>query len=475
MAVLFIVYPGFLSQPNANTKQNHLYGFGTALLAIALMLQAMKTNIRGWKIFCSVLSLALTANYLLIYEYMIGFEGTRLLLLGYALFQGGFRQFRSLLKEIFKRAWPYWLVTAGFLYWRVFIFEGSRNATDVSGLAGNYFGNFRYMSIRLFVETIKDFLDTSIFAWFVQPYQLFSTAPYSNLGFAFLIAGIIASLVLLYAFLFKKWWGADYNEADAPRLIKDFLWIGALVIVCAILPVILSDRQVELYDAYKSYGLHPIAGVVLFIAGIVLMFQPKFRSLVPIALIGISVSTQVLNADYWKPFWEYQRQMWWQLTWRAPDIKDDTLVMTYSSGGYNPQQDYEVWGPINLIYNPEPAETPIIQAEVLNSTTAYNVVGQDVINNYVRDIKLHRDFNNVLVMSRSPISGCLHVIDGRLPVYSESESSLIRQVGEYSRVDRIISSGTAPVPPAAIFGAEPEHGWCYYYQKASLARQNGDW
>ena len=44
MACLFIVYPGFLSQPNANTKQNHLYGFGTALLSMALMLQAMKTN-----------------------------------------------------------------------------------------------------------------------------------------------------------------------------------------------------------------------------------------------------------------------------------------------------------------------------------------------------------------------------------------------------------------------------------------------
>lgn len=475
MAVLFIVYPGFLSQPNANTKQNHLYGFGTALLSIALMLQAMKTNIRGWKILCSILSLALTANYLFIYEYMIGFEGTRLILLGYALFQDGFRQFRSLLKEIFKRVWPYWLVTAGFLYWRVFVFEGSRNATDVSGLAGSYFSNFRYMSVRLIAETIKDFLDTSIFAWFVQPYQLFSTAPYSNLGFAFLIAGIVALLVVLYAFLFKKWWGADYNEADAPRLIKDFLWIGALVIVCAIVPVILSDRQVELYDSYKSYGLHPIAGVILFIAGVVLMFQPKFRSLVPVALIGISVSTQVLNADYWKPFWEYQRQTWWQLTWRAPDIQDNTLVMTYSSGGYNPQQDYEVWGPINLIYNPEPAETPAIQAEVLNPDTAYSVLKKDVINNYVRDIKLHRDFNNTLVMSRSPISGCLHVFDGRLPVYSENESSLIRQVGEYSQVDRIVSSGTAPVPPASIFGSEPEHGWCYYYQKASLARQNGDW
>jgi hypothetical protein len=475
MAVLFIVYPGFLSQPNANTKQNHLYGFGTALLSIALMLQALKTNARGWKVFYSVLSLLLTANYLFIYEYMIGFEGTRLILLGYVLFQNGVRGFRSLATEITRRAWPYWVVTAGFLYWRVFIFEGSRNATDVSGLTESYLSNFRYMSIRLIIETAKDFLDTSIFAWFVQPYQLFSTAPYSRLGYALLIAGIVASLVLLYSLLFKKWWGEDYNESETPRLVKDFIWIGALVIICAVLPVILSDRQVELYDSYKSYGLHPIAGVVLFIAGIVLMFQPNFRSLIPIALVGISVSTQVLNADFWKPFWGFQHQMWWQLTWRAPDIKDDTLVMTYSSDGYNPQQDYEIWGPVNLIYNPEPARAPAIQAEVLNADTTYSILKKDVLNNHVRGIPLHRDFNNVLLMSMSPLSSCLHIIDGRLPVYSERESSLIRQVGEYSQVDRIIPSGTAPMPPSSIFGSEPAHGWCYFYQKASLARQTGDW
>jgi hypothetical protein len=30
-------------------------------------------------------------------------------------------------------------------------------------------------------------------------------------------------------------------------------------------------------------------------------------------------------------------------------------------------------------------------------------------------------------------------------------------------------------PPEIVFGPEPEHGWCYYYQKADLARQRGDW
>ncbi len=475
MTVLFIVYPGFLSQPNANTKQNHLYGFATALLSMAFMLQAMKTNIKGLKISYSLISILLTANYLFIYEYMIGFEGMRLILLGYVLFQDGFREFRTLVREISKRIWPYLLVTAGFLYWRVFIFEGARNATDAFGLAGSYLSNFRYMSIRLILETAKDFLDTSVFAWFVEPYQLFSAAPYSNLTYAFLIAGTVAALVWLYTTLFKKWWGAEFNEAKTSHLMKDFIWIGAIVVVCAILPVILSDRQVDLYDTYKSYGLHPIAGVILFVAGILLMLQPNFRRLILIALIVVSVSTQVLNADTWEQYWDYQRKMWWQLTWRAPDIKDDTLVMAYVTGGFNPQQDYEVWGPLNLIYNPAPATEPAIQAEVLNSDTAYSILKKDVLNNRVRGIKLHRDFNNLLLLSLPTSNSCFHVVDGELPVYAERESLLVQQVGEYSHVDRIVPSGTSPVPPFSIFGSEPERGWCYYYQKASLARQNGNW
>jgi hypothetical protein len=167
--------------------------------------------------------------------------------------------------------------------------------------------------------------------------------------------------------------------------------------------------------------------------------------------------------------------MWWQLTWRAPDIQDDTLVMTYSANGYNPQQDYEIWGPLNLIYRPQLSKAPPIQAEVLNSDTTENILKLKVLNNDVRDIPLHRDFNNLLLMSLSPVSSCLHIVDGSLPVYAQGEALLLKQVGEYSHSDRIIPNGETPVPPASIFGMEPEHGWCYYYQKASLARQRGDW
>ena len=37
------------------------------------------------------------------------------------------------------------------------------------------------------------------------------------------------------------------------------------------------------------------------------------------------------------------------------------------------------------------------------------------------------------------------------------------------------SGGDPARPPAYFFGAEPEPGWCYYYEKADLARQRGDW
>ena len=475
MAVLFVIYPGFLSQPNANTKQNHLYGFGTALLSIALMLQAIKTRQTAWKIACILLSLILTANYLWIYEYMIGFEGTRLILVGFVYFRDGLREIRKLAVETLKWLWPYWLITAVFLYWRVFVFEGDRNATDISGLAGSYLSDLRYMSIRLILESVKDFLDTSIFAWFIESYHQFSLAPYANLLFSLLIAGIVVSLVWLYSLVFEKNWGTEYHESETPRLRKEFLWIGAVVIVFAILPVIFSGRQLDLYDPYKSYGLHPIPGVILFITGVVLMLQPVFRRWALIALIGISVSTQVLNADYWEQYWNIQRDMTWQLTWRAPDIQDDTLVMASISGGFNPQQDYEIWGPINLVYNPGAAKAPAIQAEVLNSDTAYSILRKDIKNNRVRDIRLHRDFNNLLLISYPSSISCFHVIDGTLPAYSGSESLLVQQVGGYSHVDRIIPSGISPIPPESIFGNEPAHDWCYYYQKASLARQAGDW
>ena len=47
---------------------------------------------------------------------------------------------------------------------------------------------------------------------------------------------------------------------------------------------------------------------------------------------------------------------------------------------------------------------------------------------------------------------------------------------EISNVDLIKRhSHRINILPREIFGQEPEHGWCYFFQKADLASQFGDW
>ncbi len=474
MVVLFVVYPGFLSIPNANTKQNHLFGFASVLLSIAFMLQALNLKRGFWKGFFIITSFLLTINYLFIYEYMLGLEGMRLSLLTYTLYRQGNHNFLSALWEIIKKWSLHALALILFVYWRLFIFSGSRNSTDAVKLAGNYLADTRNMLFRIFFETGKDMLDTGIYAWFVKPYELISKAEYSNLTIAFGISLIVIALIFVYSRLVK----INPNEIFSRKhenFIRDLLVIGAISMLCAILPVVITGRNVDLTDAYKSYGLHPEAGVVMLVVGLTLMLQPRFRKVILFILIGLSVMTQQLNADDWQRLWDYQRQTWWQLSWRAPDIQNDTMVMTYFPDGYLLQQDYEIWGPVNLIYRPDPAKAPAIQSEVLNTDTAYDVLKKTVRDNFDRDIRLHRDFGNLLLMSLPSENSCVHIIDGSLPVYSEHDSLIVRQVGTYSKIDRIIPIGTSPKPSPRIFGAEPAHTWCFYYQKASLARQTGNW
>jgi hypothetical protein len=46
-------------------------------------------------------------------------------------------------------------------------------------------------------------------------------------------------------------------------------------------------------------------------------------------------------------------------------------------------------------------------------------------------------------------------------------------ISNLSRIEATTSSNERP--PKSVFGGEPFHTWCYYYEKADLARQLGNW
>jgi hypothetical protein len=75
-----------------------------------------------------------------------------------------------------------------------------------------------------------------------------------------------------------------------------------------------------------------------------------------------------------------------------------------------------------------------------------------------------------------PAEGCLKVLD---PLYSNKKTFaalpyMLTDPITLSDPTLILPDAPAPAIPTFL-GAEPQHGWCYFYEKAELARQVDDW
>jgi hypothetical protein len=197
-------------------------------------------------------------------------------------------------------------------------------------------------------------------------------------------------------------------------------------------------------------------------------------------LAGLAVMAQYSNSVNYANRWEAMRNFWWQVSWRAPQIAPETvLVAQYSSGSVN--EDYFVWGPANLVYYPEPYEpegktrTPLAAVVLTSDTIQAIQMGIALPERERRGIISTQDLGQTLVMSMPESSSCVHIFDGKQPELSQKEDYRIMLTAGNSDINRILVGESFHTPPSALFGKEPPHEWCYYFQKASLARQRGDW
>jgi hypothetical protein len=69
----------------------------------------------------------------------------------------------------------------------------------------------------------------------------------------------------------------------------------------------------------------------------------------------------------------------------------------------------------------------------------------------------------------------VHVINPKYAWYSYNDPDSILVTGSYSKIDNIQTGNESPYLDPVIFGPEPAHEWCYFFEKAELAVQNEDW
>ena len=468
--IIFLIYPGFLQQPNANTYTNILLSLCFAISSLACTLKVMKANNKKIKLVFSLLAIAMTSLYLLIAEYFIGVEAVRFILICYHIYQKDRKIQKSDFLLIIRNWIPYLITTFVFLTWRLFFFTSARPIMDTRILVNQYLNAPFEMVLRLGVDLIKDVFETLIIGWFVPFYQLTWNSS-ARQWIMSLVLSLVA-LVVTHLLLGMKLTMNDKIKDD--HFSSDAMWIGLICTLVTLFPIIITTRDVRFSMQFDRYTLQAVPGVSIAISGfIAYLSSKKISHIFTSVLILIGVITHYHNALEFSRLGEYQRQLWWQLSWRAPDLRDQTTLAVLLPQGYRLEEGYYVWSPANMIYNPF-SDGIRITSDVINQENLPKMIGKNTYGRVFRRNEYTVEFKNLLLLSFPPNGACLHVIDSSRPAFTNMEDPLIWLLAPNSRIELIDVHAEPKTPPLEIFGNEPNHTWCYYFQKASLALQQGD-
>ncbi len=478
IALLLLIYPGFLSQLNPIDYQAQLLSLCLAFASIAFTVKSLKVQNLASRLAWIGLAIVTGILYPALVEYMLGLEVLRLSFIVQIVAQEQPLASKELLKRVARLWLPFLSAPALFLIWRFFFFETERRATDLGAQIGQVFGS-PLTGLWWLVYWIQDAFRVVFLAWAVPFYNLVFNLRLKD----FLIGAGLSVVVALLAIICLLQLGRSKSETfpeETDRTWKNqILLIGILTALFSLLPVILVNRHADFGD-YSRYTLASAAGVGMIVTVLLFLVGSARLRMALVALLVFAASfTHYANAVYAVQETEDVRAFWWQIAWRAPDIKaGTTLVANYPVSGI--PEDYFVWSPANFIYYPEkqnviPIKLQLPAAVLTEDVVLQILVGKGEETPLRRGNELTRNFGNVLVMTQSSENSCVHILDGRSPDLSISDPQKILLIASNSKVENVGLDGGQPIPPVSIFGKEPEHTWCFYYQKADLARQRGDW
>ena len=469
-ALLFLVYPGFNQHSTAFLFSHFYIVFFFLLFSFYCMARAHETSQRYWA--WTITGMIFAAFNLWMMEYYYVLELARVGIILAMLRNESLPLHARLLRTL--RLWlPYLIVFMLAVFSRLFIFN---NQIYGMGLTGQL-KSAPLATIVALLEAVRLTLRL-VFknAWYgtvdfsnVTFFDSISTSYYWVLIFAIpiVLAGIL--------------WLTREAKQEIRVSIKDKAWMlfaGVLATLLAGAPFWLINFTPSLDWPASRFAL-PFALGVSMVLGSLIGSVPweKLKITLFVALISLAVGKQYLNAQLYARDWVVQKDLFWQLMWRAPGIKPDTLVLL-NEGPLNFYADNSLAAALNWIYAPDNHSDKFDYALFFPKTRLHGELPQ-----LEPDIPIHYDFlaaqfdgntSQTLVMYYDPPK-CLRVFDPDVERLNRSipETSLMRYAAHLSVLDRIENEPIAKMLP--FYGTEPAHEFCYYFEQAELARQNKNW
>jgi hypothetical protein len=320
-------------------------------------------------------------------------------------------------------------------------------------------------------------LNVSILAWGVPLTQIgFSLGPLDT--FRAVVLGMLVAAFGVAGLLFlSRHFQAE--DSDGSNRQTEAFWLGLAWLFVGLIAVVLANRSVTFPD-YSRYGIVSAPGAILLLVALITQInQRRFQAGLLLFLFFSAGMTHYANGVKHAAYSADLQSFWWQVSWRVPHVHQNTTFVAQYPYAWI-RETSAVWGPANQIYYPVRVNPTKMQAGVaavfLDHDTVISAFNRER-QVYRRDATLetYPNYRRLLLNIQPTFLSCVHVIDSNFPEFSTDAPTTALLLGEYSRIDNIIIDEPARLPPEFLFGPEPERGWCYYYQKASLARQGENW
>jgi hypothetical protein len=465
-ALLFLVFPGYSQHWVAFTHINQEWiPFLFYLLSFGFTAKAFRNPQRFTP--NTLLALIFLIPGVFPTEYFLGLEPLRFLFM-WAMISENTAGLPDQIKLSLKRWLPYlviWLANAGWLAY--FYTFGSYQSYDVEVAR-------EPISIAQALLAMGDAVwKAGVYVW-VQVIVLTArsiSAPSS------LVTVLLIGISFVIFFLLLK--NGDVSGNAARRFALAAIGIGTVGILLGRFPSFAAGLPLKLQASNDRFMISMMIGGSLFIVGLVhsLIRNGRVKTVVFSLLIAMGIGQQFFNANIFRRDWANQQEFFWQLAWRIPAMQPNTLLLT-DQLPVDHETDLSFTAPINWMYAPTYTRSAVPYALVYTEKRLGGSLPSldpgERVSVYLRTVNFEGSTSQAVTIYM-PENGCLRVLSsqwGDEVTYGRQSAYLVKAI-PLSDTDRIImhADQTARLP----FLAEPEHTWCYYYAKAELARQQGDW
>jgi hypothetical protein len=471
VGILLLVFPGFISQSVAICYIRHFTSFALFTCSLFLTVQALRDRKRFW--LWMSLSLVLGIVQFLIVEYFALLEITRLLVIWFVIRPENCEKWTRSLRKSFLYWSPFLIALVIFICWRLL-----PHSTVATGDPNNPTLLKALFSSPL--ETINTYTKMAL--------QAFGYLVFSVWFNAFSVDAIdfrskttwfswIIGLSVAIPFTFYIFKTSDSEKVKQQQSLIQRVVLGVMALVAGAIPVWSTGRYVLAGKWSDRFTLAPMLGAVILIVCLLdwLVKTHYQKNCLLLVLLASSISFQIYNVNKFRLDWENQRNLYWQLSWRIPKLESGTAII--GAGTFTAKSSYyDARYIVNLIFSDDPSmgaqydyfDPYHLSSESLkpNMPLVDNVREEEFVGNTSRSIGMFFDIDNP--------QKCVRILDSSYskdPEFDENINKLLR----LSNLDLIQTGGDSHPLNTDTFGTEPAHTWCYYFEKADLARQAQDW